>query len=185
MGCDKSGVQLCPPASLNVCLMLGSPSQIQRQVLKILQDAGVRVKAGKGYGTGEVSALRRMEGIKFPVSNQWFWIWALPAPLWLSQDPRISLGSQNILSWKFCSEGRVGKARKPHPKTCLGMKHSWNPLTVRDLLLFRANKAQGKWIFLGVSSCQTLVTPRETKHSWAPLRSEVTTNLCWGGFWRL
>lgn len=48
-------MQLCPPACpsqnmvANVCLILVSPLQIQRQILKILKDAGVWVKAGKWY----------------------------------------------------------------------------------------------------------------------------------------
>lgn len=138
-------------------------------------------------------SLRRMEGIKFTASKKNFWIWALPVSLWLSQNPRIPLGSWNMLSWKFHSKGRIGKAKKKkknsHPKTCLGINHSWNPLSVRYLLPFKANKAfkvwWRKWIFLEVSSCKTFVTLRPMKHSWAPLRSGVNTNLCWGGFWML
>lgn len=202
MSFDFSGVQLCPSACPrqnvvgNACLILVLPLQIQRQILKILKDAGVWVKAGKWYlgwqGTRRCyrdpcCGFNSQENGRDKIHNiQRFWIWALPAPIWLSESQNsfriMGYPELEILQW-----GRLKRQKKPHPKPCLGIKHSWNPLTVRYLVLLKANKALQSHggNELGVSSCETFVTLRPVKHSWAPLRSEVTADLCWGGFWML
>lgn len=194
----KSGVQLCPPACpsqnvvANVCLILvlilpkANPkiSQGCRSLGKgrwtifgLARDRGCYRDPCCGFSTQE-NGRDKIHSIQTEVLNL------------DSSCPSLALSeSQNSFRIMEYSEleiwqwGADWKGNKTSSQTLLRnlpfLKSSYCKVLAT---LLRPGR---KWIFLEVSPSETFVTLRPVKHSWAPLGSEGTADLCWGGFWML